>query len=370
MEVVTIYISNLMLVLIVFYYMFLFSTVLLDLRITNKISFLFSLFFVLSISLLAYKLEPDPSLDLFRYFNYLDSIKNVEVKNLFTHGAYSNTLLIQTYFYIISQTNNFYLLSSITSAFVFTLIFYICYNFRKKLNVTFQETAFYILAIISVATLAGIISGVRQNLAWVLLAFSIYRDFFKRSHNPQWKFLTYILPALVHMSTLPFILIRVILPIFRKFNLLKYLVLLWPITISALEIIKNILPKSLESPINSLINYANGSFNLTPKFIVSFLGYLVILYFIIKIKDKKDNVIFSDDFFLYYTIIVFFGVASVFIPTLFTRTFEYTIYISLPIISLVFKSKFHNKYTFIYLLLFLFLFLFYYTDLHSGYPFL
>lgn len=362
--------SNLPLLIIIYYYMFLILSVFLKAKITPKQWKISSVIFIIAIVFLTYNFIPDPTLDLFRYYHYLEEIKSKSWEEIFSYGTYSNTILTQIYFYIISITGNYSLLSTISTTMLFTIILYVINKYQENSDFSYSAASFFIVSIISVATLAGITSGIRQNFSWVLLMIAVYYDFFSRKDKLITRVLLYILPLMVHMSTLPFIALRLIMPIIKKYPWLKYGLFFWQFGIIIADRIKGVLPEQLLRPVNHLILYVNLSFNPSLTFMLTFVSYLLIFYFIYKLSKETNFKEHNLTYFNFYTSVAFFGFASFLVPTLFTRTFEFLMYISLPIYSQVIRTEFRFKKAVVSILLIIFMLMFYYTDLHAGYPFL
>lgn len=361
--------SNLPLTLITFYYMLLAGSVFFNVKVPARQSQIINFIFLLSIVVLSYNFVPDPSLDLFRYYNYLDELKNVSWTNIFNHGGYRNTVITQLYFYIISLIDNYSILSLIPTTVLFIIIFNVANNFREQKQITFQAYALFIIGIISMANLSGIISGIRQNFSWVLMMYAVYYDYYKKPKQNNWRVILYLLPLMVHLSALPFVLLRIIMPVFKYFPKLQWLLLIWPLTIVSVDMLRLVLPPVFNEPLARLVNYTSLSISLSPRILITLFGYLIILLFLYKI-NKNTELTQNESFLKYYSSVVLFGVASFIVPVLYVRTFQFIMYLSLPIYSGVFKSDNRFDKLLVNLLLALFIVMFYYGDLHAGDPFL
>src|SRR5699024_357385 len=160
-------------------------------------------------------------------------------------------------------------------------------KFRKIYKISYQTHSFYILGIISVASLIGIISGIRQNLSWALLMLALYYDYYIKDNNKIILIILYTLPPLVHLSSVPFIVIRIGIVFIKKIGFFKYLIILWPLFIGLISNFYFILPPVFQSSFQLLefhTSYSGGA--ITYKRIFAVFGYLIFLYLVKKINNN------------------------------------------------------------------------------------
>lgn len=361
-------------IFIISYYFFLVFAILVNLRLSNKQFKLLNLLFFISILLVAYNFEPTQEMDLYRYYSMLDEVKYRELNwdQIVNYGPYNQTVLTSIYFNVMSKVQNRSWFSVFPTGIVFTLIFIVADKFKNKYDISYRSVAFFIINIISVSSLLLIITGVRQNVAWALLMVAVYYDFFHKDRKLLIAIVLYIIPMLVHLSAVPFIFIRIILILVKKFKYLKYLLLLWPLSLVIFTNAYSYLPSTLQSALNVLGNYVNNIENYKPtaQFVIAIIGYFLILILVNNVKKQVSSSKFiTKDYFNYYYLVLLFGISSIFIPTLFSRTFEFVMYISLPMITVVLSSKFILKKQILLLIILMFIVLFYWQDLMLGYFF-
>lgn len=367
--------SNIAFTFILIYYSFLLFGTMINVKLTNIYFLLLNFFFLISVIVISYNFIPSSSLDLYRYYVILGRYELMDLAHNMEYGRYSNTFLTNIYFHLISKVSNRGFVSAIPTGITFSLILYTTLTFRKKFNCSFQAISFFMISIISVSSLIGIVSGLRQNLGWAVLMLAVYYDFFSDKKNFVIKGLLYLIPIMIHLSTVPFIAIRIITFYTKKFNFLKYLFLIWPLLVGLINTFYFRLPSVLQNSFEMLLFHTSyGSASITYKRLFAIIGYIIFLYFALNLKKISIlNLSYnkSSEFLKFYISVIFFGISSIFIDfILFGRTMELVIYLSLPIMIELFRSNIFLKKFLVIILLFLYVFLFYTQDINSNYFFL
>ncbi|MGH2079305.1 hypothetical protein [Aerococcus urinaeequi] len=326
------------LIIVVMYCFYIFS-VLVNLTVTKFQLRSINFVWILAILILAYNFVPTEDLDLYRYYDYLNITRGLSWENISdTVGFYTTGWITNLYFFIMRNVENRGLFSAIPTTIIFTVIFIVTDYFNNSFKSTsFRAVALFVLSIISVSSLLGIISGIRQNFAWMLIMIAIYYDYFYTDNKNLIKIILYILPVLVHVSSLPFIIIRLLISVIGKFKFLKNLVILWPILSYFLMNFANYFPPIIQTSLTKLEIYSSLNNYDTRTVTLNIILYSLIALFTIQVKTSLSNSKYKEYYYLYSTILLF-GITSYFVPTLFNRTLELVMFISLPIFIVIFKE--------------------------------
>ncbi|QIK51232.1 hypothetical protein G7058_03670 [Jeotgalibaca porci] len=367
-------VASLPIVIVIFYYFFLVFVILANIELTKVYSRILNTVFLCSVLVVAYNFIPTQQMDLYRYYLMLDEVEHMDINwnQIINYGPYRQTILTSIYFNIMSKIENRSWFVIFPTGMVFSLIFFVSNKFRKDYNITYSSFAFFMVSIISVSSVFLIITGVRQNLAWSLLMVAVYYDFFSKEKKRVMNVVLYVLPLLVHLSAAPIVVLRLVLILVKKFPFLKYLLILWPLSLIIFTNIHNYLPPILQSSLVVLGRYVENVENYIPtaQFAVAIVSYVLILFLITSMKKRNTLANFiSKDYYNFYYLVLLFGISSIFIPTLFSRTFELVIYISLPMFSSVLTTKFNFRLPILLIIIAMFVVLFYWQDLMLGYFF-
>ncbi|MGF3182948.1 EpsG family protein [Facklamia sp. P12934] len=298
------------------------------------------------------------------------SEKRLDFNQIFNYGPYNETIITNIYFNLGSKFADYRWFQVFPAVLNFVLIFKISIYFKKNYNVKFVSIALYVFSIISVSSLLGLTTGIRQNTAWAFLAFSIFYDFFEIKKKNYISFVLYLIPVLIHTSTIPFIILRIILILIKKIPSLKYFLILWPISLFFIVRFDFSNQGLFHSAIKTLIHHETREYIVTAKFLVAMIIYPI--YFHISFELNKlgtKNKIFSKSYHNYFVMVILFGMSSIMVPTLFERTIELLMFISLPFYSYLDGIKFPLKKLELISIIAMYTVLFYWQDIMNHYFF-
>lgn len=171
--------------------------------------------YVILLSIMAYFYYPTISADLSRHFVSLQlysSMSSSEFINICSNNLSPGALL---YFRIIGKMNNVHLLPCITAFIYYSILFVLYYNFIKKYNINYKSAAFSLFFFMIGGKYLGLISGIRNGLAFILVFFAIYREFILDKKIISNVFL-YLIAVLIHPASLIIIFLRFLFILFEK----------------------------------------------------------------------------------------------------------------------------------------------------------
>lgn len=358
-------------ILILFYYFFFLCSILFNIKVSNIQFNFINIIFLVTLFILAFVHEPMPESDLTRYIEYLNLTRYSSWNSIQNHiGFYTDEIITNFYFFIMRIVNNKSWLPAIPTFITFSGIIYAGGRFRNKEEYSFRSYALFLIAIISVSSLSGIISGIRQNVAWMLMMLAVYYDFFSIKQKRILKIISYTLPLLIHNSTITIIAIRIIFYLTRRFSFmknLKYLILLWPFMALLLTNYSNYLPVIIRNPLIDFQYYLDIEINYGVSIFLYFILYAILFLIVYKLINNIEFKLFMSSvekyrkYLNFYIAVLLFGLASFTIPTLFKRTLEISMYISLPLFEEYFQYN-ERSSRFIILILILILCLTFYIQ--------
>lgn len=208
-----------------------------------KYSKIFLILFVLGISLIILRYIPFPTDDgayhykaaylyqsydnIFEWFSYLMS------KDIPTEYGYYNYPLFGVLLYIFSNTGTYSLISFVVCFTVYYLYSSIILDIFQKSNIS---NGLFLVGLIIILTFVNIrytASGMRYALA-VSITVSLFYKEIRGGFSINKSLFYYLIPILIHASSLIFILLRMLFPLLKNDKVYKKLVVLFALPVLAL----------------------------------------------------------------------------------------------------------------------------------------
>lgn len=217
------------------------------------------------------------TLDLFRamgpaYFNEFSQTESLPVFGI--------------YFYLISRLPKNEYLPAITAFLVYGINFFMAYKVCRRFKLSKRTLMILVIFLMCNLNFAGIISGIRFNLAASIAILGLYYDFFEGKKLVPICLIA--ISAMLHSSIIILILVRLMIIPCAGRNAKLYIVLssgIMAIILSKLNNIVSVL--SFNSPFMLeflrktdmyLQNEEQGAFWTTPYYILVFIFFIIILY--------------------------------------------------------------------------------------------
>lgn len=164
---------------------------------------------------MAFLYVPAIEADLYRLTEYMFNYAILPLDEFILLLSESNTPASMLYFRIIGTTGIAGLLAGVTALIVFSNIFYIIYDYAKKTGASTRAVAFSIFITMSTGIYMQTISGIRNMLAFSILARCFYEETINKKSiikNIVW----YILACLIHPAAIAAVAIRLIVLVWDK----------------------------------------------------------------------------------------------------------------------------------------------------------
>lgn len=235
-----------------------------------------------------------------QYFNSNYSFQEGTVAGRITSNGFQGLYVTQVIYYIFSRIPVFNLLPAVVTGVQFYLQFKILNKIRKRFNLSFRQEILVFLSILLVRELRWMMSGIRNQLAFTIGMYIVYKDFEDKS-NTILCIIGYVLCGMIHQSAYIIVALRLLVCIPSK--KIKYAISVFLLFWSyLLEGITKLLMNFTNIPmVNSILwkiimytDNADSNINVVLRKYysiakISDIGILLasIVFLIILIKNKK-----------------------------------------------------------------------------------
>jgi len=337
---------------------------------TKQLFFLFSLS-ALSLGFIAFGTFPNEGSDLSRYYVELENMRQGGLDYVNENSLYKNTILTNFLFYAVSLTDTNNLLPFFSTVLTFLIFSYVVIKETKKYNIKSSVLSLFILTFFSIIFFRAFLTGIRQHLALSIMLLAIYRDFIENKKDFK-TILIYLIPLLIHVGTIPIIIIRMLYYLFKgKIYKMKYLLLFWTALIPFISIILVNTNSYFSFIYEKLINYQDNDYPDMRLYIILII-FLFVILLIAKIvsNEKKLLVEFKlVNYTKFYILLLIFTVGSINIHHLFSRMLSFSVYMLLPLLFVFYKvidKRFKPLFTGLILFLIIGLFIYQLIDAKTS----
>lgn len=321
----------------------------------------YSIMLSLLFAALAYWFIPSHEMDLTRYFDILNIYSNMTWNEFVDYRLMNNILVIQELiFYIIAQSNNFYLLPALSVFIVYFVSFYQISDYAIRMEISSKQLYTALLVTILILPFPTIVSNVRNVMAFALFSLAVYRDLIQNKRNSL-TILLYVIPCFIHISTLALVIIRIttkFIKLNRKRSLIVYGVTIFGVFLfssfakiaSGTILYNNPIISSFISKADYYINDVSSEYALHLQnsvffqlqkfyFVAVVLFFLLLAFLLIKRIDKRNSIELKNNFLLYLLLTCFVVIGTV--PIILTVYMRFVI----PVIMMFYFLYFSlNKY--------------------------
>ena len=191
----------------------------------KKHNVIYGILLALLLAMIAYNFNPKEGHDLYRYYFEMDSYySNIDFERFVERNMFNNTkFLFVILEFLVAQIGNNSLLQFIITFIGYAITFYIILDYSKLKDIKPGITLCVMLIFIFTFYHINFISGLAQYLAIVVGFLGFYLEYIKGKKKWFYKLL-YIIPALIHMSMILIILLRLLL-CFNYKSIKKYYIL-------------------------------------------------------------------------------------------------------------------------------------------------
>lgn len=327
----------------------------------NKFAFFIFLDFIISIPSYFTRTPAGMYYDQDRFNTLLDTIRNINQTGLLNglnwslqQSDYSNEPGSAVYVWFFSLfKNNGFLRFGTTLIFLGLLSFFII-KAGKKLNVSNKDVIGIQLLILLSFNIFYEISGIRNFLAFMIIAVSLYCDFSEKDVKKKWPFfIFYFVAYAIHNSILPFIIFRIILLLHNRIiNIIAiFSVLMYNIYLSALlQWLSGIsVLSSFTTKANFYLTMQQQDINFSGKtdiVIMSIILMALIFERLIYMYICRQQV--PKQYMKYYDLVMFYIIGSMSITQVYIRTIFFLLFLSVPVkVQLFSNLDIKNKISFV-----------------------
>lgn len=269
-----------------------FPIVLIGLFMDRKHEKIYAFLFIFLVCILLYNLIPKPAMDLYRYYEYMESVKNYDflgfIKIILTKTEFCSYFLL----YLFSLTGKNGLIMVFTTIISYSILFYCIFDFLNINDISKKDRAIILIYFICTFLIIANITGLRLCLARLIFFLALYLDLVKNKRNFFVYFL-YIISVFFHTSAIVLLLLRMLFIVFKnKFSFRHVIILLFltffqPIFLKFSSFLSNI---SFLSSLSSRIDiYLSGTYSGSSNIYLLQITMLLFSIFITLIVKYKCN---------------------------------------------------------------------------------
>lgn len=136
------------------------------------------MFIAITLGIISYYTVPLPSDDLYRHYEQMNTLKNLNFNEIFNFGytfVYINTIVM----YLISLTGRFGLYPMLYVTIGYYLLFYMILDYSEIKQYTNKNVIIMIILVFFEFVFRDYISGLRNQFAFILSSFGIYISYIK-----------------------------------------------------------------------------------------------------------------------------------------------------------------------------------------------
>ena len=173
--------------------------------------------YIYSIWVLGYCLIPSYRNDMTRYFEILDRIKYLNLRDailLMNDGLYLENII----FWLVSKIGMYHILPANSCAIVYGVGAYIICSEAEKSG-ELKNIWLSLLIEFAMLPLFSIANNIRNVAAFGLIVFAAYRDMHERKRN-AFTYALYLLPIFLHKTGLVLVALRLLVPLFKRVKVL------------------------------------------------------------------------------------------------------------------------------------------------------
>ena len=168
----------------------------------------FGILFACSVGIFVYTLIPDPDMDIYRYYDYMDRLAPYSFWPAMQSIWSSNDPISYSLMYITSHILSKNFIPLVFSIIGYSLLFYTVLDYQKTILKQHDwRTSFVLLFIVTTIIVFNTLTGLRFALALSIIVLALYLDIFKK--RKRLAVCLYALSPLVHASTILIVFIRI-----------------------------------------------------------------------------------------------------------------------------------------------------------------
>ena len=256
-------------------------------KISKGFLFFIALSNIIALSLIAYKICPGRSTDLYKHFL---TVYNMENNGFFVKTAVDNILTIKVLFYIISLIGNLRLISVASVLITYSTFFFLLSKENNKNQLSIFLIFYSIFSFFALCSHYYVFTGIKTSIAFSFLSLFIYNY---EKGNKKSAYFFAALSVFSHVTALIFIILFILFKKNKTQSRIFWLFMLLPIVYRLLFIILPLIKIPFASYFFSkLLWYSNEDIisSSTEIFIIDVI-YCVLLYFRYKssLKHCEDE---------------------------------------------------------------------------------
>lgn len=289
--------------------------------------------YTILLSVMAYFYVPYSSADLYRVFQIMNGWKFIEFGQFAEYAFESSTPISELYIYLVGKIGNVNLLPAITAFIYYTNVFYILKKSNQKYNMSGLSVSIILFFVMATGDFVGVISGIRNHLAFSIIAVCIFRELVEEKaiifHIPL-----YLIAALMHNAAFALVIIRFIFLAFQFSKKKSKKIFYFSFAIILITLISVYGETYITALTEKALNYFTGDpYKDIWGYLISISTNLTI-FMLMKSRNKlkKHGIILSEtqNIYRFSKLVLLLSVVSIFEFSTFARFTSLNVIICIP----------------------------------------
>lgn len=236
----------------------------------------------------AFFFVPDDSKDLVRIFAYSDYWLTIPFSAVIKNEILvSSTPLGNLFIYLCRLSGIKQLLPALTAFIFYTNVFYIFKKTYLEFKVSSRALAITLAVFMATGSFLEVISDIKCFMAFSILLNVFFREYINKRKRLVY-YLFYLISALIHLSIIPIILVKLVFDLFFDFSsLTKKLTNVIVLMIAAGMGIVFLNQYIADSWLKGLSYLGGGAYSYTWEYVIGALFWLLYLYFSFNYISKR-----------------------------------------------------------------------------------
>lgn len=182
----------------------------------NKYSIIYVFMISMGLAIIAYYIVLPRGTDIYGYYDIMETMKYMSYEDSYKYfDDFSIMPIIYSIFYIVSQIGSLNLISSISVFTVYSITFYIVYDYSKLISSRRFYLAISLVLTFLLTNFITVVSGIRFHMAYSIFLIGIYNETIK-DRSRIYSLIIYICSCLIHTSMYYMLVVRIAYEIYSR----------------------------------------------------------------------------------------------------------------------------------------------------------
>lgn len=171
----------------------------------------------------AYCYETNGTSDITRYFEYIDGIRGISLRDFFTYGKYGSEgealYIFNLFCWVAGAINDPHIIPFISVFIIYYISIFVYCEIGNDYKIRGRDLIWGIVFIFAALNFYSLVNNIRNVLSFTIVGYAVYSDCYKKRHN-IWTLFLYVMPIFIHSSVVILIVLRLLLFFAGKMKIL------------------------------------------------------------------------------------------------------------------------------------------------------